>query len=85
MDDLCVSYVPQKGATPEGELAALAACYAFLIKAHGRNGRGGPDQGEPPLARTMAVPAPKPQRDLRQRIDMKEAIKDGTGQRPAVQ
>ena len=35
--DLRVTYVPREDATPEGELAALAAVYALVIQAHERN------------------------------------------------
>jgi hypothetical protein len=33
-DDPRVAYVPSEYATPEGELAALAAVYAFILKCH---------------------------------------------------
>jgi hypothetical protein len=36
-DGLRVTYVPREDATPEGELAALAAVYALAIRAHERN------------------------------------------------
>ena len=36
-DNLRVAYFPRKDATPEGELAALAAVYAFLIRVYERN------------------------------------------------
>jgi hypothetical protein len=32
-----IEYVPREDATPEGELAALAAVYALVIQAHERN------------------------------------------------
>ena len=31
MDDLRLSYSPRSGATPEGEIAALAAAYALAL------------------------------------------------------
>ncbi len=31
-----LDYVPREDATPEGELAALAAVFAFVIQAHER-------------------------------------------------
>lgn len=34
MSDRRVFYSPREDATPEGELAALAAVYAFVIQAH---------------------------------------------------
>jgi hypothetical protein len=34
MDDPRLEYLPREDATPEGELAALAAVYAFVIQAH---------------------------------------------------
>jgi len=36
MDDTCVFYFPREGITLEEELAALAACYAFVVEAHRR-------------------------------------------------
>jgi hypothetical protein len=35
--DSRVIYAPRPDATPEGELAALTATYAFVIQAHERN------------------------------------------------
>jgi hypothetical protein len=35
--DSHVIYAPRPNATPEGELAALAAVYALVIQAHERN------------------------------------------------
>ena len=35
--DSRVTYSPRPDATPEGELTALAALYAFVIQAHERN------------------------------------------------
>jgi hypothetical protein len=43
-DGLRVTYVPREDATPEGELAALAAVYAFVIQAY--------QQKKAPLLRT---------------------------------
>jgi hypothetical protein len=40
--DLRVTYVPREDATPEGELAALAAVYALVIQAHERNKAAAP-------------------------------------------
>jgi hypothetical protein len=40
--DLRVTYVPREDATPEGELAALAAVYALVIQAHERNKTAAP-------------------------------------------
>ena len=37
MDDPRLDYLPREDATPEGELAALAAVYALVIQAHERN------------------------------------------------
>jgi hypothetical protein len=37
MDDTRLDYLPREDATPEGELAALAAVYALVIQAHERN------------------------------------------------
>ena len=34
MDDLRLSYSPRSGATREGEIAALAAVYAFVLERH---------------------------------------------------
>jgi hypothetical protein len=34
MDDPRLDYLPREDATPEGELAALAAVYALVIQAH---------------------------------------------------
>lgn len=31
-DDPRIAYIPREDATPEGELAALAAVYAFILK-----------------------------------------------------
>ena len=36
MDDPRLDYLPREDATPEGELAALAAVYALVIQAHER-------------------------------------------------
>jgi hypothetical protein len=37
MDDPRLDYLPREDATPESELVALAAVYAFVIQAHERN------------------------------------------------
>jgi hypothetical protein len=37
MDDPRLDYLPREDATPEGELAALAAVYALVIQTHERN------------------------------------------------
>jgi hypothetical protein len=37
MDDTRLDYLPREDATPEGELAALAAVYSLVIQAHERN------------------------------------------------
>jgi hypothetical protein len=34
MSDPRIVYVPLESATPEGEITALAAVYAFVIRAH---------------------------------------------------
>jgi hypothetical protein len=36
MSDPCLSYLPRESATPDDELVALAAVYAFIIQAHKR-------------------------------------------------
>ena len=36
MDDPRLDYLPREDATPEGEIAALAAVYALAIQAHMR-------------------------------------------------
>jgi hypothetical protein len=41
-DNPRVAYFPRKDATPEGELAALAAVYAFIIQAHERKKAAAP-------------------------------------------
>jgi hypothetical protein len=40
--DSRVIYVPRPDATPEGELAALTATYAFVIQAHERKKAAAP-------------------------------------------
>jgi hypothetical protein len=40
--DSRVIYVPRPDATPEGELAALTAVYAFVIQAHERKKAAAP-------------------------------------------
>ena len=40
--DSCVIYAPRPEATPEGELAALTATYAFVIQAHERKKAAAP-------------------------------------------
>jgi hypothetical protein len=42
MDDPRLEYLPREDATPEGELAALAAVYAFIIQAHERKKAAAP-------------------------------------------
>ena len=42
MDDPRLEYLPREDATPEGELAALAAVYAFIIQAHVRKKAAAP-------------------------------------------
>jgi hypothetical protein len=42
MDDPRLEYLPREDATPENELAALAAVYAFIIQAHERKKAAAP-------------------------------------------
>jgi hypothetical protein len=42
-----ISYRPRDGATPEGELNALSACYAFILQRHQVKQRGGPATAAP--------------------------------------
>ena len=42
MDNPRLVYVPRQDATLEGELAALAAVYAFVIQAHEQNKSAAP-------------------------------------------
>ncbi len=48
MGSPCVSYVPREDATPEGELAALAAVYRFVLERHDerKEGLGNESEGE---------------------------------------
>ena len=39
-------YVPREDATPEGELAALAAAFSFVIRCHEAKRAAGADGGE---------------------------------------
>ena len=41
-----ITYVPREDATPEGELAALAAAYSFVIRCHEAKRAAGADGGE---------------------------------------
>jgi hypothetical protein len=50
MDSARVTYAPRADATPEGELAALAAVYAFILECHAKKkaaeASGGEDDGK---------------------------------------
>ena len=50
MNDPRIAYTPLPDATPEGELEALAAVYAFVLDCHDRkkatDGSGGQDDGK---------------------------------------
>ena len=42
----CLIYVPRENATPEGELAALAAIYRFILQHHEKKNDAGVSEGE---------------------------------------
>jgi hypothetical protein len=57
MDNVRITYKPQPDATPESELAVLAAIYAFILDCHAKKkaaeASGGQDDGK----RDKSVPA----------------------------
>ncbi len=62
MDSVCITYKPRPDATPESELTALTAVYAFVLEAHAKKSaakQSGQDDApgeevEPPLQPMMA-------------------------------
>ncbi len=51
MDSVRVHYAPARGATPESELAALAAAYRFILDSAKKEGSrpGAPDDAKGPM------------------------------------
>lgn len=45
-DNTCLVYVPREDASPEGELATLAAVYRFVLQHHEKKNDAGVSEGE---------------------------------------
>ena len=45
MGDLRISYVPREDATAQGEIATLAAVYAYILECNERNKGAGTENG----------------------------------------
>ena len=59
MDKLRLVYIPREDATPEGELSALAAVYAYVLECHERKeavAKVGDDEERPEGGHTGGPP-----------------------------
>jgi hypothetical protein len=62
MDNAQIAHTPRSDATPEAELTALAAVYAFILECHAKKraaeGSGGDDngKGEQHVPATVCMP-----------------------------